>query len=947
MQKFKGLYIFFFLICFFVSKTSLSQSAVAISLNEYQVTNMTNNPATLDNYNQQSDWVELYNNFTGTVSLAGYYLSNERANLKKWQFPSTFTMNPGQYSIVWLSGRNEVKVTPQGLHHMHTNFTIEQCKNQWIILTSPLGVVRDSIFVQQTAENHTRGRLNGALADFQTLGVTGWRVYTAPTFSAINNLYPWIDYMPKPKFTEAPGIGAVTSTTFEIYTNWIGGPITYSCEQVWFTTDGSYPFPNVANPWGPINMNAQRYVDPSNPLLVPPANNIMYRAVTYPNDSTPDSYCELNYLPSFCETNTYFCEAGSLDTDFSKKFGVLSLAIEPGAMGALNPWFSVGTSPGPTIHVEYYEMNSKGVKYAVNEGYTTMSKPIQESWLSFQRGFDLTIDDRRGFGCNFESQIFNVPELGVSTRTFFPTLQLTGGDTEAHSAPASNTTALSEGTGLRDVFLQTLAAKYDLNVNPLHIKPVSVYINAKYVGTYNLKEVPDAYYEEFYNNQKDREKTSILFYHGTEGFAQTHTATNNWFGNPTKDTYSFTTSYPFNTTSVNQISNNYNTLKNSRIDIPNFIDWNIINSYSQNSNLYNYNILMARGSNSTTSSAGKWHHYLWNMPATFQFTAVPMPGATIYKDPVTPPCFISQPTIAVTNNYHNGQGKMFWALMNKNGGNAEFRRDYLMRYQDLLNGPLGCAQILQHWDAINSVYRSEYKKHEDQATLPTPGFFVSFLPDVWDTNMAVLKRNIYQRCEYMSTAFAKTASCYGLVGPYDVSVEVEPANAGTVKLNTITLPYYTWSGKYFKGPMSFKATPIDSTFVFDHWELENHSESNARPLSLDSIGINFSVSSGEKVKAVFTDKKLDSALPTGFSPNGDGVNDVFGILGSGKHSYEFSMQIWNRWGQEVYKSNDPYSGWDGNFNGSQAQTGVYAYFISYKNLYNELKTIKGNVTLVR
>jgi hypothetical protein len=40
-------------------------------------------------------------------------------------------------------------------------------------------------------------------------------------------------------------------------------------------------------------------------------------------------------------------------------------------------------------------------------------------------------------------------------------------------------------------------------------------------------------------------------------------------------------------------------------------------------------------------------------------------------------------------------------------------------------------------------------------------------------------------------------------------------------------------------------------------------------------------------------------------------------------------------------------GWDGNFNGAQAQTGVYAYYITYKNVYNELKTVKGNVTLVR
>jgi gliding motility-associated-like protein len=283
--------------------------------------------------------------------------------------------------------------------------------------------------------------------------------------------------------------------------------------------------------------------------------------------------------------------------------------------------------------------------------------------------------------------------------------------------------------------------------------------------------------------------------------------------------------------------------------------------------------------------------------------------------------------------------------MNKNGGNAEFRRDYIMRYQDLLNGPLSCREIINHWENLNNVYRLDYKKHEDPSTIPLPGAFVT-QTDQWDTNMSALKRNLQARCDFMATAF-NTVGCYGLVGPYDITVDVEPAGAGTVKLNTVILPYYSWSGKYFKGPMSFKATPVDSFFVFDHWEIQNHTETNGRPLSLDSIGIDFSVPLGDKIVAVFTDKKEDSGLPTGFSPNGDGRNDVFGILGSGKYSREFELRIWNRWGQEVYRSTDPTMGWDGNFNGAQAQTGVYAYYITYKNVYNELKTVKGNVTLVR
>ncbi len=943
MQKFNGVYLIVLQVLLCSYFKSFSQSGFPIALNEYQATNTSN--FIVDNYNEPSDWVELYNAHTASVNLGGYYLSNDRMNLFKWRIPNTCTMSVGAYQVFWLSGRDESKLQG-GQWHYHTNFKLDQCKGQWLILTAPNGVVRDSIAIQKTQENHTRGRLMG---DYSTIGIGGWRVYTAPTFSAVNNQQPFIEYCPMPNFSEPPGLGVITSPTMTIFNYFIGDSIDLGCYEVWFTTDGSYPYPNAVNPWGPQNPNALQYIDPVTPLIVPPTQNTVMRVVCYPKYTMPPvapTYCQMNYLPSFCQTNTYFVEPGTLEVDYNKKFGILALTMEPEAANPIPSWFAVGTPP-TTVHAEYFEFKSNDPKRFVLEGYSQISKPVHESWLAFQRGFEITMDDRRGFGCDFETQIFNVPELGVSTRTYFPKLHVYAGDYEAHSGSTGLPAGASEGTGIRDLFVQTLAAKHNIDVNPMHYKPVALFINAKYWGTYNLKEVYDEEYEVFYNKQPKKDLSMLYFHDGSQGAIVSSTVTNNWYtGQPSIDTYSFVNHYSFATVNPTVVSGPYNILKN-RLHIPNFIDWNITNSFFQNPNIYYYNIAMAKGTN-PHNGGNKWRHYIWNIPSALQFTAISLPNKAPLNTFSTSPCAIAQPSYPITPDFYNGQGIIFHKLMNVNGGNAEFRQNYLMRYQDLLNSAFSCEELLKHWETIYDLYKDEMKKHEDPGTAPNGSPFSIMQPEPnWDTNMAVLKRAISKRCKFMEDAFSKSTACYGLVGPYNISVDVRPEGAGMVKLNSVWLPYYKWNGKYFKGPISFIAKPIDSTFTFSHWEIKNHPERNGRPLSLDSIGIDFSQPMGDEIVAVFTDRKKEAAIPTGFSPNGDGINDKFGILGSGRYSRNFEMVIWNRWGQEVYRSNDPEQGWDGNFNGSQAPPGVYAYYIQFKNVFDELKVYKGNVTLVR
>jgi gliding motility-associated-like protein len=87
-------------------------------------------------------------------------------------------------------------------------------------------------------------------------------------------------------------------------------------------------------------------------------------------------------------------------------------------------------------------------------------------------------------------------------------------------------------------------------------------------------------------------------------------------------------------------------------------------------------------------------------------------------------------------------------------------------------------------------------------------------------------------------------------------------------------------------------------------------------------------------------------LPSAFSPNQDGTNDSFRPLNNNIESY--SMSIYNRWGELIYKSDDHTIGWDGTYRGRDAGLGVYTYVAEYSFINQSEKEIQsGNVTLIR
>ena len=82
-------------------------------------------------------------------------------------------------------------------------------------------------------------------------------------------------------------------------------------------------------------------------------------------------------------------------------------------------------------------------------------------------------------------------------------------------------------------------------------------------------------------------------------------------------------------------------------------------------------------------------------------------------------------------------------------------------------------------------------------------------------------------------------------------------------------------------------------------------------------------------------------IPTVFSPDGDGINDLFYV--KGQNIGHLHLEVYNRWGQEVFSAPTLGVRWNGSYRGRTCPTGTYVYRLLW-----DKKTIKtGTVTLIR
>ncbi len=116
-------------------------------------------------------------------------------------------------------------------------------------------------------------------------------------------------------------------------------------------------------------------------------------------------------------------------------------------------------------------------------------------------------------------------------------------------------------------------------------------------------------------------------------------------------------------------------------------------------------------------------------------------------------------------------------------------------------------------------------------------------------------------------------------------------------------------------------------------------EAHIKLISVNSMGC---IDSSIKVIDI-KDEQL--YIPDAFTPNGDGLNDTFKPGGIGIKSYH--MQVFNGWGQQLFETNNMQDGWNGSYEGTPVQDGVYTYFGEATGHSGKIFNFSGSVTILR
>lgn len=202
---------------------------------------------------------------------------------------------------------------------------------------------------------------------------------------------------------------------------------------------------------------------------------------------------------------------------------------------------------------------------------------------------------------------------------------------------------------------------------------------------------------------------------------------------------------------------------------------------------------------------------------------------------------------------------------------------------------------------------------------------------------------------YTLSILSDVNGCASLVTD-DIAIDVTPP----IKIKT----YPADTVVYQSDVLQISAVPFDPDVIYFNWSpslgLDNPTISNPTvtagqigdDILYQVIGSTVAGCKGEAYVRVKVYKGPDIYVPTGFTPNGDGLNDKLVPFPVGIKKLNY-FRIFNRWGQEIFSTARLHEGWDGTINGTRQASGTYVWMAEGVTEQDKVITKKGVLTLIR
>ncbi len=499
-------------------------------------------------------------------------------------------------------------------------------------------------------------------------------------------------------------------------------------------------------------------------------------------------------LPGLMQYATYFI-------DVSHTLPVISVA----GKGLLNLVNDVTPLIRPYGTFEYFDGDTLTTRAAGE-----YNKHGQDSWVCDQRSIDFISRDEMGDNHSLKGELFHLSDRDSYQRMI---LRASGDD----NYPCGHNYANEGSAHMRDGFIHNLTKRDEMHLDVRLSERNVVYINGQYWGVYEIREnVDDHDYTKYYYDQERYDLQYILTWGQT------------WVGYGGDKAYEdWLDCYNLIMDNDMTVQENYDSVK-SIFNVKSFVDYILVNSFTVCTDWLNYNVAWWRGLN-PDGDHKKWGYTLWDNDATFAFyinyTGLPDTSATAL------PC---NPE-GLDNSFSDPEGHI--KILNKLNDNDEFHQYYVGRQADLLNTTFGSENMLGYFDEYMAIIEPEMAQHAVR-------WYGTY--DEWKANAARLRDFIVRRSAALETGIS---TCYDLSGPYDLTITSSHPGQTKVRINSLKIKDFPWTGKYYEGmDTKFKSyVNKDEDLKLKNWESNHHTFSPDNT----SREVLISLTSVDTVKAVF------------------------------------------------------------------------------------------------